>query len=188
MKKLVILSLLSFLVFLGCNQDSEVTSPVNNSTNQQLKLISLPTPSGGLSVETLFTEVKEINGDNGGYFIATYSYQGGPFGEVNCLSYLRFLPGAFTGDEDITQTLDSETAAMTFGPSKQFNMPIKLTLKFVGLDLSNVNPATLDFVYIALDGTLQNCEYDSIQMNAASGFIIVRNANLNHFSRYGFVN
>ncbi len=188
MKKLLTLSLLSLLFFFGCNQDSEVTSAVNNSPNPQLKLIPLPTPSGGLSVETLFTQDREIDGENGGTFIASFSYQGGPSGNVQCTSRLIFSPCAFDGVENITKTLDSETTAMIFGPSLQFNIPVKSSLRFYGLDLTNVNPETLDFVYIDANGNMYTCEYDTIEMNVGSGYLMVRNAQLNHFSRYGFVN
>ena len=188
MKKLLALSLFSFLLFFGCNQESEITSSVNNSNNQQLKLISLPQSSSGLSVETLYTESMVINGRYGAEFTAYFSYQGGPFGQVTVESELEFDSYSFQGTVEITQTLDSEFTALKFGPSMQFNKPVKLTFKFVGLDLSNVNPKTLDFVYIDANGNMFPCDYDYIQMDASNGYIIVGNAQLNHFSRYGFVN
>jgi hypothetical protein len=188
MKLLLTLSLASLLLFFGCDQKSEITTPVEESSTQEYSLISLPTPTGGLSVEALLAKYKEIDGDNGGTFIASFNYEGGPFGDVQCTSRLIFSPGAFNGVTEIQKTLDSESAAMIFGPQMEFNLPVKCSLRFYGLDLSNVNPETLDFVYIALDGTFQHCEYDTIEMNAGNGYLMVRNAQLNHFSRYGFVN
>ena len=188
MKKLLTLSLLSFLLFFGCNQESEITSPENNSTNSQLKLISLPTPSGGLGVETIMTKTKAINGDDGGTFYAAFSFRGGPFGRIRCSSQLVFSPGAFSGVKYIKKTFDSESTEMTLEPALQFSAPVKYTLRYLGVDLSNVNPETLDFVYIAPDGTYYPCEYESIDMDVATGLIIVRYAELDHFSRYGFVN
>jgi len=188
MKKLLTLSLLSFLLFFGCNQDSEVTSPVDNSDNQQLKLISLPTPSGGLSVETLMTQFKEINGDEGGKFDIKFNYEGGPFGFVKIDSKLEFLAGAFVGTADISQTHNTDFASMTFGPSMQFSARVVHSLKIEGVDLSGVNPNTLDFVYIDANGNTHAVEYEEVKMDASSGKLEVKNAELLHFSRYGFVN
>ena len=70
----------------------------------------------------------------------------------------------------------------------QFNRIVKYTITISGIDLSGVNPNTLDFVYVAQDGSIHQIVYDSIYMNAASGILKVTNAQLNHFSRYGFVN
>lgn len=184
MKRLLTLSLFMFLLFFGCNQESEITSPVNNSP----KLISLPTPSSGLTVETLMTQVMEIHGNTGGNFDIKFDYQGGPFGQVKIDSKLEFFAGAFVGTADISQTHNTDFAAMTFGPSMQFSARVVHSLKFEGLDLAGVNPNTLDFVYIDANGNMYPVAYEEIKMNASSGKLEVKNAELSHFSRYGFVN
>jgi len=188
MKKFLTLSLLSFILFFGCNQESEMTSPVDNSTNLQLKLISLPTPSGGLNVETDYTVYKEINGGTGGSFWASYSYEGGPNGMVYISSGLNFPANSFSSIKIISKTFSSTGAAMVFGPPMTFNAPIYYTLKIGGLDLTGVNPETLDFVYIDSNGNMFPCEYDFVRMYQTEGVLMVKNAKLNHFSRYGFVN
>ena len=188
MKNLLILSLFSIILFLGCNQETEITSPADNLDNQQYKLIPLPANSSGLNIETLYTQSKDINGKYGGDFNADFSYQGGPFGLVTVESDLDFSPYSFQGTVNISQTLDSDYAVVSFAPSMQFYVPVEYDLKITGLDLSNVNPATLEFVYIANDGTIYNCEYDSMTMDVSTGTIIVDDAELEHFSRYGFVN
>ncbi|MBT8386922.1 MAG: hypothetical protein KJO12_05875 [Ignavibacteria bacterium] len=188
MKKLLIFSLFSVLFFFGCNQESEITSPVDNSSNQQLKLISLPTPSGGLNIETDYTAYKSINGSVGGSFWASYSYNGGPNGMVYMTSGLNFPANSFTGTKNISQTFSSTGAAMVFGPPMQFYTEVYYSLKIGGLDLSGVNPATLDFVYIDANGNMYPCEYAHIAIDIASGVLAVYNVKLSHFSRYGFVN
>ena len=188
MRFIYTISLASLLFFFGCDQGTDVTSSESNSSAQKVNLIPIPAPAGGLSVETLFTKSKVIDGEDGGYFIASFNYEGGPFGNVSCTSRLIFSAGSFNGVTEIQKTLDSESAAMIFGPSMQFNTPVKCSLRYYGLDLSTVNPETLDFVYIAPDGTFQHCEYDTIEMNVGNGYLMVRNSQLNHFSRYGFVN
>jgi len=188
MKHLLTLSLASLLFFFGCDQGSELTSPISDSPTSKLSWISLPAPSGDLSVETIKTKTKAINGDDGGTFYAAFNYRGGPFGRVRCSSQLVFSPGAFSGVKYIKKTFDSESTVMTLKPAMQFNAPVKYTLRYLGVDLSDVNPETLDFVYIAPDGSYQPCEYESIDMDVATGLLIVRYAELDHFSRYGFVN
>jgi len=187
MKKLLTLSLLSFLLFFGCNQESEITSPVDNSPNSQLKLISLPIPSNGLAVESGHTVYKYINGQKGGNFYAEYGYQSYT-GMIYQSSYLVFEPGAFYGYKNISKTFNTTGASMIFGPSMQFQGEVKYTYKVTGLDLSGVDPNTLDFVYIDANGNMIPVEYDHIAMAQSSGTLAVYGAKLPHFSRYGFVN
>jgi hypothetical protein len=186
MNKLIKTLLLASLFLFGCEQGIDVNSPPQPTAN--LRLISLPTPTGGLSVETIYTQDKTINGYYGGNFFAQFSYQGGPNGTVNIYSKLQFPSGAFSGYTNITQTFNTETAALTFGPSMQFNQTVLYDLTITGIDLTGVNPNTLAFVYIANDGSIQNCVYEDIWMDTSTGTLHVEDAELHHFSRYGFVN
>ena len=187
MKKLLILAALVSLFIFGCNEEPNIVSPVDGSSTQQLKLIQLPAPSD-LYIESLYTEEMQIVGENGGTFQSEYSYQGGPNGLVTINSNLQFLPNAFTGTVNISQTFNTETASVTFGPAMQFSVPVVYNLTITGIDVSNINPNTLGFVYIAADGSIHESVYDSVSMDAVTGTLSVTNAQLQHFSRYGFVN
>ena len=187
MKKFLTLSILSILLFFGCNQDSEILTPIEETSNKEYTLISLPTPTGGLSIETLHTVYKDIDGAVGGWFGAQHSYQSGS-GMVYMSSALNFPENSFYGIKTISQTFNTEQAAITFGPSMQFNVPVYYSLKIYGVDLTGVNPETLDFVYIDANGNMYPCEYASIAIDVANGILAVYSAELNHFSRYGFVN
>jgi hypothetical protein len=186
MKKLLTFLIFSVLIFFGCNQESEVISPVDPGSNHQLKLISLPLPSSGLTVESQ-TYTKVINGNYGGYFSGYYSYQS-TNGMVYQKSYLEFDAGAFYGTKTISQTFNTGGAAMEFGPSMQFQAEVEFTYKVSGLDLTGVNPNTLDFVYIDASGNMYPVDYEDILMDQNSGTLAVYGAELPHFSRYGFVN
>jgi hypothetical protein len=188
MKLLLTLSLASLLFCSGFYQSSEPTSPAGSSTTPKVNLISIPAPASGMSVEALLTKYKEIEGDEGGRFTAYFSYEGGPFGNVTVYSKLYFYDDAFSGDKVISQTLDTDYAAMSFGPSMQFDARVKLDLKFTGLDLTGVDPNNVDFVYVDDDGTVEYLQYDYITVNLSTGTIEVDDAELTHFSRYGFVN
>lgn len=176
------------LVFLfGCSKDTNINAPETPAITKNAQLIKLPTPKHGLSVNTIYTTEKYISGYNGGSFWSPFSYQSNN-GQVYISSYLSFPSGSFAGSKTITQTFNTETASLEFGPAMQFNVPILYTLTVTGLDLTGVNPATLDFVYVAQDGTITGVQYDSITMDVATGMLKVTNARLEHFSRYGFVN
>ena len=173
---------------IGCSDQTSLISPEDPiSTLKNLKLVELPKPHGSLSVSSTITKQKYINGNNGGSFIEEFVYQS-ISGDVTILSALVFPPNSFSNGKIITQTFNTETASLEFGPAMFFNIPVTYTLTVSGLDLSGLNPETLHFVYIAQDGTLTGVQYDSISINYGANSITVTNAQLNHFSRYGFVN
>jgi len=185
MKHIAIFLFVTILFLLGCDQVAEINAPQEQILNKQL--VSLPNPTG-LVVEDLHTEYKDINGNNGGWFSEEFTYQGGPSGNVYFQSTLHFYANSFSGTQTITQTFNTETAAITFGPSMQFNVPVDYTLTITGLDLTGVNPNTLDFVYIDVNGNMYSVQKEYVTMDLSNGMLKVKNAKLNHFSRYGFVN
>jgi hypothetical protein len=186
MKKLLTFLIFSALVFFGCNQESEITSPVDTGPILNKKLISLPLPSSGLTIEA-WTDFKEVNGNYGGEFYSDYSYQSST-GTVNQYSTLDFYAGAFSGVKTISQTFNTGGAAMQFGPSMQFQAVVKYSYKITGIDVSGINPNTLDFVYIDANGDMYPVNYESVSMDEATGMLEVVDAEIPHFSRYGFVN
>ncbi len=175
-----------FVLLFGCSPDANVISPVESSVKTQAQLIKLPAPQG-LAIETLITRSKYIDGSVGGYFTEQFSYETSE-GTVTITSKLVFPANSFSGSKAITQTFNTETASLEFGPSMIFNSPVKYSLTISGIDLSNVNSNSIDFAYVAPDGSLTGVNYDSIGFDLATNSIIVNNAQLNHFSRYGFIN
>jgi hypothetical protein len=185
MKNLSYLFIVTLLFLFGCDQATEIASSERQIFNKQL--ITLPQKKG-LVVEEIHTESKYINGSNGGWFSEEFSYQGGPSGNVNITSTLHFFSNSFSGGKTITQSFNTDNAAITFGPSMQFNVPVDYTLTINGADLTGINPSTLDFVYIDSNGNMFECDYEYVTMDLSTGLLKVKNAKLNHFSRYGFVN
>jgi len=185
MKQLISFLFITLLLILGCDQVTDVNAPPEQILNKQL--VRLPTPTG-LGVEDLHTEYKDINGTYGGWFNEYFQYSSGQNGTVNFQSTLHFYSNSFTGTQTISQTFNTETAAITFGPSMQFNVAVDYTLTITGLDLTGVNPATLDFVYIDANGNMYAVQKEYVTMDLSTSMLKVKNAKLNHFSRYGFVN
>jgi len=189
MKHFISFLFVTLLLILGCEQVTEVNSPVKAPQERILnkQLINLPTPIG-LGVEDLHTEYKDITGSTGGWFSEEFTFEGGPNGNVYFQSTLHFYANSFSGTQTISQTFNTETAAITFGPSMQFNVPVDYTLTITGLDLTGVNPNTLDFVYIDANGNMYAVQKEYVTLDLSTGMLKVKNAKLNHFSRYGFVN
>ena len=185
MKQLTSFLFVALLLILGCEQVTEVNPPPERILNKQL--VMLPSPTGP-AVEDDLIVYKDIDGENGGWFSEDFTYQGGPSGTVNITSTLHFNSNSFTGTQTIAQTFNTETAAITFGPSMQFNVPVDYTLIITGLDLTNVNPNTLDFVYLDANGNMYAVDKEYVIMDENTGMLKVKNAELDHFSRYGFVN
>ncbi len=183
MKHITSIFIVILLFLMGCDQITEINAPQERVLNK--RLISLAVPKGPtVEAQTYF---KNINGDSGGEFQQWYSYQSSS-GTISQFADLDFLPGAFTGIKNISMTYNTDGAAMELGPSMQFSAPVEYTYKIYGLDLSNVNPATLEFVYIDANGNMYTVDYDYVTMDVNTGMLKVVDAILPHFSRYGFVN
>jgi len=188
MKNLLIHSLFSILLFFGCNNESEVTSPVGSNTIQEPNWIALPPPEG-LYVNTEYNDTRSWDGKKSGTPLSkNASYYGWPFGLVTINASLSSEKNSYPGIRTLSMTLETNSTVVTFGPEQVFNIPLKYNVTFTGVDLSGINPATVQFAYIAADGSVQYAVNDGIIVNLATGKLGVINARIPHFSRYGFIN
>jgi hypothetical protein len=187
MKKLLTLIIFSFLLFIGCNQESEVTAPTTSSTNPSVEKqwITLPN-NGSLSVEETFTKTKKnADGSRGWNIVVDHTFSNGvrTYGDLDCPK------NAYDGKLTFSYTLSSDVTVIDFDPSPfTFNIPVEYTIIYEGLDLTGVNPEDVDFYYVAPGGALVKAEYTRLEVNIATGRLFVLDAKLPHFSRYGFVN
>jgi hypothetical protein len=101
---------------------------------------------------------------------------------------LDILPKAFEGSEEISMILNNEIGTISFYPHMVFKRPVHLDVMYSGIDLSGINPNSVDFIFQNYDGTTEQVEFDSIEMDESTGTIELDDAELTHFSRYGFVN
>lgn len=188
MKQLISFLFVTLLLILGCEQVTEVNSPVKAPQERILnkQLIALPTPIG-LGVESQ-TFTQSIDGTIWTEFQRTYSYENSSGQTITQMGDLDFFPGAFTGTKNISMTFNTGGAAMDFAPGMQFNADVEYTYIITGLDLTGINPNTLDFVYIDANGNMYAVEYAYVSMDINTGMLKVKDAILPHFSRYGFVN
>ena len=188
MRKVFTLLIFSVLVFFGCNQESEITSPVSLSAQLEINWITLPSPSE-LSINSQSFSVSDIiDGKKGGLIVLIEQYEGGPFGTVKINSLLDIPKQAFLGTQEIAMTCTPEEGTVEFEPSIVFNKDLEITLDYDGVDLTGVNPNQVEFCYISEDGSLVVAEHGGIEIDLGKGKIKVNDARIPHFSRYGFVN
>ena len=183
MKKLLILSILSILLLFGCNQESEITSPTTSSVEKQWITLS---NNSELSIEETFTKLKRnADGSKGWNITFDHTYSNGvrTYGDLDCPK------NAYDGKKTISFTLNGDLTTTDFNPSPfTFNIPVEYTITYEGLDLTGVNPADVDFYYVDPSGALVKAEYTSLEVNIGLGRLVILDAKLPHFSRYGFVN
>jgi hypothetical protein len=187
MKKILTLSLFSALLFFGCNQETDVYSPIKQ-VNHSYQMIKLP-PKAGLSVENTFSVTETIDGDEGGTIKIKESYLARNGKTVKIDGKLKVKKLSFTGVVDITMTIDDVFAAVSFTPAMVFSEPAELKLKFEGIELENLHflSGEYEFVYISDNWDIEPVNYNSMQVEESKGKLQVNKADINHFSRFGWI-
>jgi len=180
------------LFVIGCTQESNILSPVSNDNNIQVNsdepnwIVSFPS-NQSLKKDALVSQMVYGNQEtlleiNTGW--ATSS----PYYWLSITANARFQKDSFTGSRFITMTVNDQFGTATFTPSGTFSKPVIYNLTIVGVDLSNVDPAKVKFVYMAPNGQYYTPVYERMYVEKQSGKLQIVNAKLPHFSRYGFVN
>ncbi len=187
MERYIFLFVFFLLVVIGCGKESSISSPVDEVDIGKLNWIELP-QSENMVVETSFSSSEWISGYFGDNIYLNRSYHGGPFGKVTIDARASFPSNSFDGIKYITMTIDDRTCTATFSPSMVFDKPMVYNVTFTGVDLKNVNPASVKFAYLANDGTIEYASHEGITVSISTGTLKVKNAKISHFSRYGFVN
>ena len=92
------------------------------------------------------------------------------------------------GQKEISMKIDNVISVITFYPKLVFDIPVEFNIKYRGIDLSGIDPNTIDFIYQHYGGSIEQVDYDEIAINFSEGLLELKKAALYHFSRYGFVN
>jgi hypothetical protein len=187
MKNLIITLAIFLLFAVGCTDQTNINSPEQSIQTQEPNWLTLP-QADGLGIEQTFSASKSISGDDGGYILINKSYKASTGATVSIYSKISFYEDAFIGTKYITMLVDDATCTVTFSPSMVFDISAVYNVTYTGVNLSNINPYTVKFAYIANDGSVQYAQHDGITVNVTTGTLSVKNARIPHFSRYGFVN
>lgn len=192
MKTISAILLVVMVMLVGCDTSSDLFVNSENNIQESLtkiinyELIPLPNKSP-LWMDSVFTMSKIIDGSVGGRIIMDKYYISDDGDSVLIKADLRIPEGAFRGTETITMTVDDEYAAVHFYPEMIFDDTLKLFQSFEGLHLENYPTGTIDFVFIADDGTVELIKKNGVQVVVPQGIVRVQSAKLLHFSRYGWI-
>lgn len=174
MKKLITISIILILFNVGCNEQTNITSPYKStSISENVSLLKPVTVS------------KEINGDTGG-FITLGDLEQAQNGRC-VYSAVYFPAGSFSGTKTITISLDPKKLTGTFGPGMVFNRPVRFSALFTGLKLNDVNVSNFEFVYVAPNGQQTTISSSFLYFDKDRGVLGILGAQIPHFSRYAFV-
>jgi hypothetical protein len=187
MSRYAFMFILISMSLIGCSEQSNVLAPDNNSNTSEPNWITLPQPTG-MQVNKTVSTSKRIVGKYGGTINLNTSYTGGLYGNVTITSSLYFPQYAFSYYKTFTISHDDAACVSTFGPSMVFNKPLTLNITYTGVDLSGINPETVKFAYLAVDGSVEYAPNSGIIVDKSTGTLRVINAVIPHFSRYGFMN
>jgi len=192
MYKFISILILLALLVIGCTDKSNMLSPVDNTTNNNEIVgnpnwITLPSAENQALKKDVAVR-KIIYGYQESLLEINTGYAGGPFGWISITATARFQSYSFRGRRYVTMSINDDFGTTSFSPSGTWAKPVIYNLTIQGIDLSNVDPSTVSFVYMAPNGNYYKANYQSIYVDKQSGKLQVVNAELPHFSRWGFIN
>lgn len=174
------------LTFFSCeNLDNSVSLTENeeiissNTTNPTI-----------ISTENGFEILQLINGTKGGSITFDTVYVDKEGDSILIQTNLTFLPNSFTGVKEIKIIPDFYTGEVIFLPEMIFDKPAFLNLSYTGIDLVRLgfdSNSKVDFVYCTDDGAVELIAKKECKIKWDSKEMYVKNAKLQHFSRYVFV-
>ena len=189
LKKLSISILLLFSLTLISCSDTVLNNPnPANSGNSGLQKPADFSSSNVTQTISHTTVSKTINGNLGGTIRLTGIYVGLDLRIITVDGTLSIPAGAFQGTKTITLFADYSTPGIICEPSMEFDVPLTLDLKYIGLDLRHLgfNHNNIIFAYLEDDGSAKPVVNEGIDFGLLSGLLGVRQAKIEHFSRYGF--
>ena len=190
MKKVLLFIFILGLGVWGCSDNTNLTGP--EKIDSQKSFLKTTPNSSSLLMKT--TASKTIDGDFGGIIPLRLESNNEEYGAKG---WLYFPRESFDGTEVISVSIANNVAALDFSPSGiPLFKPARLTVKFNGVEFDDnqddesdddlENESKIDFRYIATDGSLAPVDYRKLIVNKKHGWVIVIDAKLDHFSRYGF--
>lgn len=171
------------LILAGCSDQSSLVGPTQQISQQQGRtFIDLPISS----LDKSRIEASEnIDGAKGGKVKIKGEQDG-----IKFKGELKIPKGAFVGSAEITIKFDGNTTSFDFsiiweGDNQNFVKPLLFSGKMEGLNLDDVESEDVDFGYFS-NGDFQGVEYKKLKVDTKKGKLEIKEAQLWHFSRYGW--
>ncbi|MEJ2194890.1 MAG: hypothetical protein P8X73_08545, partial [Ignavibacteriaceae bacterium] len=95
---------------------------------------------------------------------------------------------AFNSIEEIRMLINNNNLTISFFPHLIFNGFVEFDIKYAGIEVTGVYPHSIDFIFQDSNGLIEQVDYRKIRVDNNQNSIHLEKAELNHFSRYGFVN
>ena len=180
MKYFLLIPILTVFILAGCAKENSITGPQSSQSLSKRAWIKI-NPSSSLSVENTntYTVSQSVNGNKGGTVFLS-----GP----SVSATLTIPQGAYNGNKVISFTVNTQTATIDFTPIKQligqdFNKNLSLDFTITGIDISGYT-GSLSFAYLENSGNI--VPIPSTTVTAQNGSLSVSDAQISHFSRYGW--
>lgn len=191
MKNIILLVSLLGLLLVGCNDDSSILDPLNEEStlskksNDSVILQELNLDDDTI-IKTHYSKSFTITSDSPKRLNFSYFFKNEQGRNIQLSSTLKIPKGAFDGELTFEMVFDLKNFAMEFYPSPyQFKKPVLFTMQFFNLDLSEYADCEWKFNY--LDGKDEEItEYRYMGVDIKRGDIKIVDAELHHFSRYGW--
>lgn len=191
MKKLLTIATIFLLFFIGCSdQNNTITEP--SQSTEQLSKIRL---GSDIILPVLPTKILTITdvviGAIGGIIKLESEVLNSDGKLISTFSELTIPAGAFEGTEKISLIVNVDDATISFYPHMNFKRTCYLNFHVKNLNLYKLGFKPTDkrvnFVYFDDSGSIEPITNAGTYINFPSGLLKVESAEINHFSRYGFV-
>lgn len=193
MKRLLTFALLVGIFFTSCEDGSSIFQPeddlngitilfTDENLEEEITIISEYT-----NFKDNFARIYTIIGDKGGKIIEKHTWTNG-VETLKLEAYLTIPAGAFEDTLTFEMVFDPNLLSVELHPTPfTFDIPIILDLKFKGISEDyEIDSDGLDFQYYKPDGTFEDVDYNSVEWDPIDREIKVFDAELHHFSRYGW--
>ena len=197
MKKVLILTILIGITFLGCSDNfdntlvstSIQTDKLTNSQNSK-SIILADRDTKDPALNPFLTASKSINGAIGDTLLIETSYVNYQGRLLYVYARLKVKPQAFQGTTEFTMILHHEEASIELFPHMAFDVDVQLSITYQGIDIKEIGFNTsedLYFVFFNENGETEIIDDKTAHVNTYEQRIKVSNAKLSHFSRYGWI-
>ena len=189
MKTALFSFLFSALLLLGCNGETPIQPEIPDELDETEILIyeeiQIPTKPAGIPT---FTATETIDGSKGGQININEHYVTEDGDTVTIIVKLKAKKDCFSGNVDITMTIDDVYTAVKFSPPMVFDKPVELDVKYKGLnpDQLDLTSGNFEFLYVDDDGNTETVPSNGVVVKQEIGQISVKKAMLSNFSRYAF--